>query len=117
MMSGASDDLVGAVIAAGAFVIHLATVLRAITRPDRTPASRVAWVAVIMCLPVIGVVAYLLLGETSIGRERVRRLDEAEQRLATPSGAGIEPGDPVAATVSDLCRSINGFGPTRGNRA
>ena len=75
-----------------------------------------AWVATIMCLPIIGVVAYLFLGETSIGRERVRRLDEAERRLAAPSGARIEPGDPVAAAVSDLCRSINGFGPTLGNR-
>ena len=115
-MSGASDDLVGAVVAVGGFVIHLLTVLRAITRPNRTPASRVAWVAVIMCLPVIGVVAYLFLGETSIGRERARRLRDAESRLATPSGAGAEPGDPVATTVSDLCRSINGFGPTPGNR-
>src|SRR6202042_3321064 len=115
-MTGVSADLVGAIVAVGVFAIHLLTVLRAITRPSRTPASRVAWVATIMCLPVIGVVAYLFLGETSIGRERVRRLDEADQRLAAPSGAGTEPGDPVAATVSDLCRSINDFGPTPGNR-
>jgi cardiolipin synthase len=115
-MTGASNDLVGAIVAVGVFAIHLLTVLRAVTRPNRTPASRVAWVAVIMCLPIIGVVAYLLLGETSIGHERVRRLHEAERRLAAPSGAGTEPGDPVAATVSDLCRSINGFGPTPGNR-
>lgn len=115
-MSGASDDLVGAVVAVGGFVVHLSTVLRAITRPNRTPASRVAWIAAIMCLPVIGVVAYLFLGETSIGRERAHRLRDAERRLAAPSGAGAEPGDPVARTVSDLCRSINGFGPTTGNR-
>jgi cardiolipin synthase len=115
-MTGASNDLVGAIVAVGVFAVHLLTVLRAVTRPNRTPASRVAWVAVIMSLPIIGVVAYLLLGETSIGHERVRRLHEAEGRLAAPSGAGTEPGDPVAATVSDLCRSINGFGPTRGNR-
>src|ERR1700758_4570994 len=114
MMSGASDDLVGAVVAVGGFVIHLLTGLRAITRPNRTPASRVAWIAAIMCLPVIGVVAYLFLGETSIGRVRAHRLRDAESRLATP-GAGAEPGDPVATTVSDLCRSINGFGPTPGN--
>jgi len=114
-MTDASLDLIGAIIAVGGFAIHLLTVLRAITRPNRTPASRVAWVAVIMCLPVIGVVAYLLLGETSIGHERVRRLHEAERRLAAPSGAGTEPGDPVAGGVSDLCRSINGFGPTSGN--
>jgi cardiolipin synthase len=116
MMSGASDDLVGAVVAVGGFVIHLLTVLRAITRPDRTPASRVAWIPVIMCLPVIGVVAYLFLGERSIGRGRARRLREAESRLAAPGGAGAEPGDRVAAAVSDLCRSVNGFGPTAGNR-
>jgi cardiolipin synthase A/B len=115
-MTGASTDLVGAIVAVGVFAIHLLTVLRAVTRPNRTPASRVAWVAVIMCLPIIGVVAYLLLGETSIGHERVRRLHEAERRLAAPSGAAAEPGDPVAGGVSELCRSINGFGPTAGNR-
>ena len=115
-MSGVSDDLIAAVVAVGGFLIHLLTGLRAITRPDRTPASRVAWIAAIMCLPVIGVVAYLFLGETSIGRERTRRLADAESRLAAPAGASAEPGDPVAAAVSDLCRSINGFGPTPGNR-
>src|SRR3984957_7056168 len=91
VMTDASADLLGAIVAIGVLVIHLRTVLRAIPRPNRTPASRGAWVATIMCLPVIGVVAYLFLGETSIGRERVRRLDEAHQRLAAPSGAGIEP--------------------------
>lgn len=115
-MSGASDYLVGAIIAVGVFVIHLAAVLRAITRPNRTPASRVAWIAVIMCLPFLGALVYPFLGETSIGRGRARRLRDAENRLAAPSGADAEPGDPVAASVSDLCRSINGFGPTAGNR-
>jgi hypothetical protein len=27
-----------------------------------------------MCLPIIGVVAYLFLGQTSIGRKRIGRL-------------------------------------------
>jgi cardiolipin synthase A/B len=116
MMSGASDDLIAAAIAVGGFVIHLLTVLRAITRPNRTPASRVAWIAAIMCLPVIGVIAYLLLGETSIGRKRTGRLRDAESRLAAPGGADAKPGDRLATTVSDLCCSINGFGPTPGNR-
>jgi cardiolipin synthase len=116
MMSGASDDLVAVAIAAGGFVIHLSAVLRAVTRPDRTPASRIAWIAVIMCLPVIGVVAYLFLGETSIGRGRAGRLRDAENRLAAPSGAAPGPGAPDAKGVSDLCCSINGFGPTPGNR-
>lgn len=115
-MSGASDYLIAAVVAVGGFAIHLAAVLRAITRPNRTPASRVAWIAVIMCLPVLGALIYPFLGETSVGRGRAHRLRDAQSRLAAPSGAGAEPGDPVAASVSDLCRSINGFGPTAGNR-
>src|SRR5260370_18181727 len=114
-MTGASNEVVGAIVAVGVFAIHLLTVLRAVTRPNRTPASRVAWIAVIMCLPVIGVVAYLFLGETSIGRERAHRLRDAENRLATPSGAGAGPDDTVATSVSDLCRSINRFGPTPRN--
>src|ERR1700745_1496383 len=114
-MTGASQDLVGAVVAVGVFAVHLLPVLRAVTRPNRTPASRVAWMAVIMCLPVIGVVAYVCLGETSIGRERGHRLRDAESRLGAPSGARSESGGPVARSVSDLCRSINGFGPTPGN--
>src|ERR1700678_2438319 len=101
MMSGASDDLIGAVVAVGGFVVSLLIVLRAITRPDRTPASRVAWIAVIMCLPVIGVVAYLFLGETSIGRERARRLRDAESRLAAPSVAGGAAAAPGATALSD----------------
>ena len=37
------------VFALAMFVAHLLLVVRAITRPNRIPASRVAWVAVIMC--------------------------------------------------------------------
>jgi cardiolipin synthase A/B len=115
-LSGASDYLVVAVAAVVGFVIHASAMLRAITRPDRTPASRVAWIAVIMCLPGMGVVAYLFLGETSIGRERARRLRDAESRLAKPREADASLRDPAAKSVSDLCRSVNGYGPTPGNR-
>ena len=104
------------IVLVGAFVVHLLVVVRAITRPNREPASRIAWVAVIMCLPVLGVVAYLFLGETSIGRERVERLKEAQARLASPSGAAVSTSDRVAAAVSDLCASINDYPPVGGNR-
>lgn len=42
------------------FALHLGVAARALTRPNRTPASRAAWVAVIMLLPLVGVVAYFL---------------------------------------------------------
>ncbi|TAL76203.1 MAG: cardiolipin synthase [Beijerinckiaceae bacterium] len=99
-------------------VVHLLTVVRAITRPNREPAARVAWVAVIMFLPVVGVVAYLFLGETSIGHERMRRLKEAEDRTVRPDDAACAPESPEPEEVAqfDLCGSINGLRPVAGNR-
>jgi cardiolipin synthase len=100
------------------FVVHLLTVARAITRPNREPAARVAWVAVIMSLPMLGVVTYLLLGETNIGRERMRRLKEAEDRISRPDDAACAPEtiEPEAVAQFDLCGSINGLWPVAGNR-
>ncbi|WP_246093943.1 MULTISPECIES: cardiolipin synthase [Mesorhizobium] len=100
------------------FVVHLIAVVRAITRANRTPAARVAWVVVIMFLPLLGVIAYLLLGETSIGRKRAQRLKAAEDRTARPDDAAYAPETiaPEAAAQFDLCRSINGLRPVAGNR-
>lgn len=99
------------------FVVHLLVAARAITRPNRTPASRVAWVAVIMFAPLVGVVAYLFLGETGIGRRRVKRLRAVEARMPPPDG-GIAAADiePRYAALFDLARSVNGFRPSGGNR-
>lgn len=100
------------------FVIHLLTAARAITRPNREPAARVAWVVVIMLVPLFGVIAYLFLGETSIGRGRIRRMRAAEDRTARPDSSSPAPHivDSEAAVQFDLCRSINGLGPVAGNR-
>ena len=51
-------------------------------RPHREPASRIAWIAVVVALPLIGVIAYALFGEVNIGRKRIARLREVEQRVA-----------------------------------
>ena len=97
------------------FVLHLLTVARALTRANRTPASRVAWVATIMLLPIGGVLAYFLLGETNIGRKRFDRLRRTEAALHTP--ATREAAVPVsAAPLWDLSHSINGFKAVGGNR-
>jgi cardiolipin synthase len=100
------------------FIIHLLTVARAVTRPNREPAARVAWVAVIMFLPLLGVIAYLFLGEASIGRARIRRLKAAEDRTLRPDDASYTPEviDAEAAAQFDLCGSINELSPVAGNR-
>ncbi|PNS07894.1 cardiolipin synthase [Solilutibacter silvestris] len=100
------------------FALHLAVVARAITRPNRTPASRVAWVAVIMFLPLLGVIAYLFLGETSIGRRRIHDLHRTIERMPLPDDSAGTPPDVALrfAKLFELARSINGFHPVAGNR-
>ena len=97
------------------FAVHMLVCARALTRPNRIPSSRVAWVAVIMLLPVLGVVAYFLLGETNIGRGRVERLQKTEARLRLPTWPPVAVPDHAAA-LFDLGHSISGLAAVGGNR-
>ena len=106
------------------FLALLGFIARAILRPHREPAARIAWVVVMVAVPVIGVVAYILLGETSIGRRRKARLLEALARLpdvaATPGteAANLRPDIPQRYTaLFRVGHSINGFEPVGGNQA
>lgn len=96
-------------------VLDLVFLCVAIVRPHRSPASRVAWVSVILLVPVIGIIAYLFLGNTSIGRDRLRRLRDAEQRIPRPPLTPTPELDRTARSAFDLTRAINGLGPSDGN--
>lgn len=111
-------DLAGWIWSITIFVAHLLVVARALTRPNRTPASRVAWVAVILSVPALGVIAYLLLGETSIGRARIERLLRTERLIKAPKAddASVVGVPPRINALFDLCHSINGLRPVGGNR-
>ncbi len=111
-------DLAGWIWSIAIFVAHLLVVARALTRPNRTPASRVAWVAVILSVPALGVIAYLLLGETSIGHARMERLRRTERLLEAPKNddAAVVDVPPRINALFDLCHSINGFRPVASNR-
>jgi cardiolipin synthase A/B len=107
-----------------AFLVLLGFIARAILRPHREPASRIAWVVVMVALPVVGVVAYILLGETNIGRRRKARMHAVLARLPDVSNA---PGAKAASFQPEIPeryiplfrvgQSINGFEPMGGNRA
>jgi cardiolipin synthase len=77
-----------AVILAG---LHLALQLffigRAMLRPYREPVSRLAWVMVILVAPIIGMIAYVLVGETNIGRSRIARMRKVLLDLPLPATA------------------------------
>ena len=105
-------------------LLELAFIARAIFRPHRQPASRVAWVVVIAAFPLVGIVAYLLLGETSIGRRRIARAKKVLS--AIPPTAAPEPRDAenLRPMFPDRCaplfrfgETINGFKPQGGNKA
>jgi cardiolipin synthase len=105
-------------------LVHLAFIARAVLRPHREPAARLAWVVVMLALPVAGILAYLLLGETSIGRRQSARHREVLARLPdvaeTPGAtdAHLRPDIPDRyAPLFRAGRSVNGFEPVGGNRA
>src|SRR3954452_17274111 len=93
--------------------------IRAILRPHREPASRIAWAVVIVALPVVGIIAYLLIGEVRISLKRRVRGREIEATLPRPDGEQklveqIDAGFYRAPFA--LGRSINCLPPTSGNK-
>ena len=100
-------------------LVELAVLVRAILRPHREPASRIAWAVVIVILPVLGVVAYLLIGEVRISLKRRVRGREIEAKLPRPPGDDAVTGRVLAGFYDApfaLGRSINCLPPTGGNR-
>ena len=105
-------------------LIQIALIVRVLLRPHREPASRIAWIVVIIAVPVVGILAYILLGETNIGRRRVERTRVVLSRLPDVTAA---PGWDATNMKVDLPqryahlfqvgKSINGFDPVGGNRA
>lgn len=105
-------------------LIQVALIIRVLLRPHRDPASRVAWIVVILALPVIGILAYLLLGETNIGRKRVERMKKI---MAAMPGVEEIPGWNAKEVTPELHerhkslfrvgKSISGYEPVGGNQA
>ena len=105
-------------------LIQIALIARVLLRPHREPAARIAWIVVIIAVPLVGILSYILLGETNIGRHRVERMRAVISRLPDVAAA---PGWDTANLQADLPqryahlfqvgKSINGFDPVGGNRA
>jgi cardiolipin synthase len=105
-------------------LIELGLIVRILLRPHRQPASRIAWVVVVVALPVVGILTYIFFGEVNIGRRRVARLRQVLE--AMPDFPAAAPGDEanLEADVPEryahlfrVGRSINGFEPVGGNSA
>src|ERR1700688_1224502 len=104
--------------------LELVVFARILLRPHRDPASRIAWIVVVAVLPLLGIVAYLLLGEVNIGRSRVKRLRALLERMPRIPWQSPEEGATPGAAVPEhyrplflLGQSISGFYPVAGNKA
>jgi cardiolipin synthase len=116
--------IIGAIFLALHILVQIALIVRVLLRPHREPASRIAWIVVIIAVPGLGILAYILLGETNIGRRRVERLRKILSRL--PDVAGAEGADATNLQVDvpkriahlfQAGKTVNGFDPVGGNRA
>ena len=105
--------------AAGALLVaEVAVLIRAILRPHRQPAARLAWVLIIIAAPVVGMVAYLLVGETRIRRSELSRAveDRLPRRDTITTAGKIERASPYSAPFA-LASTVNHLPPTSGNSA
>ncbi len=106
------------------FLVQVSVLARVLLRPHREPASRIAWVVVVVAMPVVGIGAYLLLGEVNIGARRAARLHHAQSLLPPPQGDTEHPPAPARPMIPErhqhlfrVGESISGFKPVAGNRA
>jgi cardiolipin synthase len=105
-------------------MVQLGLLVRALLRPHREPASRVAWVVVILVFPVVGIAAYILFGETNLGRGRVTRMRDVLKGLPDVGASSGRPDTTLPGAVPQqyvhlfqLGKTVNGFDPVDGNRA
>lgn len=93
---------------------------RIILRPQREPASRLAWLIATITVPVVGIIAYLLLGEARISAKRRARYRAIEAHLPHPAAnAGVRRALARSAWAAPfaLAETVNALPPTTGNHA
>ena len=112
------------IVTAMHILIQLALVIRILLRRYREPASRIAWIAVVIAAPFVGIVAYLLLGEVNVGRrfaQHARAVTTGMPRISATPGIDVPEVLPnLSEQHQQLFRvsaSINGFQPMGGNSA
>ncbi|OAM29039.1 MULTISPECIES: cardiolipin synthase [Eikenella] len=103
------------------FLLTLAIALRVIYS-RRSSGAALAWLTLLFAFPFVGVGAYLLIGESKLGRARVARQvelqafhDEFADRFLPPEAAPVP--DMRFRQLARFVRGKSGFAPTGGNSA
>jgi hypothetical protein len=80
-------------------------------------ASGIAWILLIAGAPILGMLAYVFMGETSVGPRRAARLREIERSLPpyTECGKNVRAAIPERhAQIFAVGKSISSLGPVAG---
>ena len=101
-------------------VLQLTFITRAILRPHREASSRAAWVLVILSMPIVGMIAYVLFGETNIGQKRLQKYDEVQKLVESRTTDVLTNGDFESVSAKNrhlfkLGQTVNQLGPLGGN--
>ena len=88
--------------------MHMLVILRALSADGRDPSARAAWVLALILFPIIGVLAYLLIGEPWLTRRVRRSAVRVANRLdamvqAAKSGVLISSGLPENFVAAFRC--------------
>ena len=104
-----------------AILLHITFVVlvssHILLRRHRQPETRAAWLLIVVGLPYVGALAYLLLGQTSIGKSRIKAMQKVFAGLPRADAAPV-PDDALsekARTMLRVGQSISGYGPVGGN--
>ena len=114
-----TEKILSAALVSGIHIlIQIGLIVRVLLRPHRVAASRIAWIVVILAIPFLGILSYILLGETSIGRKRAARLEKVISQL--PDIKRLEGADTVEihdeipdryVHLFEAGKTVNGFDP------
>lgn len=102
------------------FAFPAAVAVYLLLRRKWQPSTTLAWLIVIVALPIVGILAYLMVGEVRLGRRRIRRHAEIVRRSRAHVARRWTADS--RAEVSERYRSIailaetaGGMGPRAGN--
>jgi cardiolipin synthase len=107
---------------AGEFALRLGLIAYILVRRPMRSTSNLAWIAVILSVPLIGAAGYLLLGEPRLGRRRVARHAEIRERLHRPAASALPVAEHTQRTpphfqpIATLAEAVGENAPVGGNR-
>lgn len=98
--------------------------VRILLREDLSPPARLAWLVVLVLIPIVGSIVYFLFGEIDIGKKANKAYAATFDEIRRDAAAAMGGPDSVTQLIEPAYQpafaygaSINGFYPATGNTA